>query len=178
MLSEGLKLGPDEAARHTEVRYLTTGTDVNAAGISVKVVCLTRGGLASCLVLPVPRGSGTWCEKSAEGIVGGVTSRRGMPCPVNVREPDGLTNLGTAELRTRMAGGVSLLLPISVGLDGQTPAVSQVSESLPASPERDRSGGTVSVSRQEAAEPGKPGYGFGNRRHTRRQRPVLVYFEE
>ncbi len=44
----------DKVARHTEVRYLTTGTDVNAAGISVKVVRLTRGDLASCPVLPVP----------------------------------------------------------------------------------------------------------------------------
>jgi len=79
---------PDKVARHTEVQYLTAGIDVNAAGISVKVVCLTRGDLTSCLVLPAPRGSGMWCEKSAEGIVGGVTSRRGMPCPVNVREPE------------------------------------------------------------------------------------------
>ena len=30
-------------------------------------------------------------EKSAEGIVGGVTSRRGQGGPVNVREPDGIT---------------------------------------------------------------------------------------
>ncbi len=48
----------DKVARHTEVQYLTVGTDVNAAGISVKVVCLTRGDLVSCQVLPVPRGIG------------------------------------------------------------------------------------------------------------------------
>ena len=65
----------DKVARHTEVRYLTVGIDVNAAGISMKVVRLTRGGLTSCLALPVPRGAGMGCEKSAEGIVGGVTSR-------------------------------------------------------------------------------------------------------
>lgn len=29
--------------------------------------------------------------KSAEGVVGGATSRRGQGDPVNVREPDGLT---------------------------------------------------------------------------------------
>ena len=83
-------LMPDKVARHTEVQYLSTDIDVNAAGISVKVVCLTRGDLIPCLVLPVPRGTGMWCEKSAEGIVCGATSRRGMPCPVNVSEPEAL----------------------------------------------------------------------------------------
>jgi len=29
---------PDKVARHTEVQYLSIGIDVNAAGISVKVV--------------------------------------------------------------------------------------------------------------------------------------------
>ena len=94
---------PDKVARHTEVQYLSTGIDVNAAGISVKVVCLTRGDLTSCLVLPTSRGVGMWCEKSAEGIVGGVTSRRDMPCPGNVREPERLTTTEglNPKLRTR-----------------------------------------------------------------------------
>jgi len=39
---------PDKVARHTEVQYLSAGMVVNAAGISVKVVCLTRGDLMAC----------------------------------------------------------------------------------------------------------------------------------
>ena len=45
--------------------------DVYAAGISGKVARITLGGLLSCLVgLPVPQGTGTGRQKSAEAIVG------------------------------------------------------------------------------------------------------------
>ena len=80
---------PDKVARHTEVRYLTVGVDVNAAGISVKGVwlplpavalarwarCLTAFGVPGeisrlAVRLSGPRGNEMNREKSAEGIVG------------------------------------------------------------------------------------------------------------
>jgi hypothetical protein len=43
---------------------------VDAAGISVKVGRITRGGLSTCHVLLTPRGVRMGWQKSAEGIVG------------------------------------------------------------------------------------------------------------
>ena len=53
----------------------TEGTDVNAAGISVKVVCLTLGGLPVCIVLPKLRGFGMGWQKSAEAIIAELTTQ-------------------------------------------------------------------------------------------------------
>ena len=54
----------------------TEGRYVNAAGISAKVVRLTQGDLNVCRErLLVSRGIKKSVEKSAEGIVDGVTSR-------------------------------------------------------------------------------------------------------
>ncbi|MDX2433702.1 MAG: hypothetical protein QNK14_03725, partial [Desulfobacterales bacterium] len=50
----------------------TESTDVNAAGISVKVACLTLGDLSTCTVLPKLRGFGMGWQKSAEAIVAGL----------------------------------------------------------------------------------------------------------
>jgi RNA-directed DNA polymerase len=35
----------------------------------MKVTRITLGGLSTCLVLPLPRGVGMGCQKSAEAIV-------------------------------------------------------------------------------------------------------------
>lgn len=52
--------------------------EVYAAGIGVKAVRITRGGLANGRKrLPTPRGEGTGGEKSAEGIVGGLDPAEG-----------------------------------------------------------------------------------------------------
>ena len=50
--------------------------DVDAAGISVKVTRITLGGLSTCHWLSASRGAGMGIQKSAEAIVGGLTSHR------------------------------------------------------------------------------------------------------
>ena len=51
----------------------TESTDVNAAGISGKVACLTLGGLSTCTVLPRLRGFRMGFQKSAEAILAELT---------------------------------------------------------------------------------------------------------
>ncbi len=51
-------------------------TDVDAAGISVKVTRLTLGDLSSCLVRVASRGAAMGWQKSADVIVAVLTSQR------------------------------------------------------------------------------------------------------
>ena len=57
----------------------TEAAAVDAAGISVKVTRITVGGLTFCQQwLPLPRGRGMGCQKSAEAIVGCSPSTEGL----------------------------------------------------------------------------------------------------
>ena len=51
----------------------TEGMDVNAAGISVKVACLTQGGLSTSQWLRVARVTKKSWQKSAEAILAELT---------------------------------------------------------------------------------------------------------
>ena len=53
----------------------------------MKVTRITLGGLSTCHVLPVSRGVGMGCQKSAEAIRVGVTDRQRAEHEVSGQEP-------------------------------------------------------------------------------------------
>ena len=94
------RLGTLGASGHVTIKPSIHSLSVcGKSGVHVsKAMCLTPGGLLCALGSRVRRNLAErrviGADRTAEVSSGRsrrVTSRRGMPCPVNVREPDGLT---------------------------------------------------------------------------------------